>query len=422
MKKLFVVVWMCVGVLFAKVDATLEVVKQVGNAPTILIQTIEGGGELAPKISRMLMADLKITGHFKAQEAQNAVLEEEVINFDALRAEGVNLVFRIKVWQTQENLVVKALLYDVNLSRLVLDKEYSTKEIASYPMIVHRIAIEANDYIKAPKVDWLNRKVVLAYYTKSGESKIIQADYTLSFVETLVEGGLNIFPKWANKEQSAIYYTKYLDKPTLFKYDLKTGQTTQMFNSNGMLVVSDVSKDSSKLLVTMAPKDQADVFLYDVAKNSFQQITKYRGIDVSGNFIDEEQRIMFISDRLGYPNIFGVSIMGESMGAVEQMVYHGRNNNAANAYGEYIVYSSRESSEEFGRNTFNLYLVSSKSDFIRRLTANGVNQLPRFSSDGETIMYLKHQENQSALGIIRLNYNKTFLFPLKEGVIQSMDW
>lgn len=422
MKKLLIVVWICIGTLFAKVDATLEVVKQVGDVPTVLIQTIEGGGELSPKLSRMLAADLKVTGHFSVQEAQKTVLEEEAIQFDALRSEGTNLLLRVNTQEAQEGLVVKVLLYDINLSKMVLNKEYSTKDAKTYPFIAHRIAVEINDYIKAPKVDWLSKMVVLAYYTKPGESKIIYSDYTLTFKQTLVEGGLNIFPKWANKEQSAIYYTKYLDKPTLFKYDMKTGQTTQMFNSNGMLVVSDVSADSNKLIVTMAPNDQADVFLYDIAKNSFQQITKYRGIDVSGNFIDNEQKIMFISDRLGYPNIFSVSVAGEGMGAVEQMVYHGRNNNAANAYGEYIVYSSRESSEEFGRNTFSLYLVSSKSNFIRRLTANGVNQLPRFSNDGESIMYLKHQNNQSALGIIRLNYNKTFLFPLQEGIIQSMDW
>ena len=54
--------------------------------------------------------------------------------------------------------------------------------------------------------------------------------------------------------------------------------------------------------------------------------------------------------------------------------------------------------------------VSTKSDFIRRLTANGINQLPRFSKDGETIMYIKHEDKQSALGVIRLNYNKTLLF------------
>ena len=279
-----------------------------------------------------------------------------------------------------------------------------------------------NDYIQAPKVDWMGRMVVVSYYTKPGESEILLSDYTLTYKNSLIKGGLNIFPKWANEQQNAFYYTKYLDKPTLFKYDLTTGQNTQIISSEGMLVASDVSKDSTKILLTMAPNEQADIFLYDIPSAKLTKLTNYRGIDVSGNFIEDEKRVMFISDRLGYPNVFAISVEGEANGSLEQMVFHGRNNNAANAFGEYIVYSSRETNEDFSRNTFNLYLVSTKSDFIRRLSANGINQLPRFSKDGETIMYVKHESNQSALGIIRLNCNKTLLFPLRGGIIQSMDW
>ena len=281
---------------------------------------------------------------------------------------------------------------------------------------------DINNYIKAPNVDWLERMVILAYYTKPGESEILMSDYTLSYRQRVISGGLNIFPKWANEEQSAFYYTKYLDKPALFKYDLTTGQDQKILESEGMLVASDVSSDGKRLLLTMAPNEQADIFLYDIPTAHSKRLTKYSGIDVSGNFIENESRIMFISDRLGYPNVFAIPIEGETSGKVEQMVFHGRNNNAANAHGDYIVYSSRETSDAFERNTFNLYLVSTKSDFIRRLSANGVNQLPRFSKDGETIMYIKHESKESALGVIRLNYNKTLLFPLKDVVIQSMDW
>lgn len=36
-----------------------------------------------------------------------------------------------------------------------------------------------------------------------------------------------------------------------------------------MVVASDVSLDGSKLLVTMAPKDQPDVYLYDLNSKNF---------------------------------------------------------------------------------------------------------------------------------------------------------
>ncbi|HIS09107.1 Tol-Pal system protein TolB [Helicobacter pullorum] len=426
MKKICVWVLLCVNCLFAnqEIDATLEVVKKFGNLPNILVQYSGkdyNQKEYTLRIFKMLVADLKVTGHFTVQEDGN-IANEMVLNFDEYRKAKIDLIARVSAEILQDGLVVNLQLYDANSGTLALSKEYKNSRAETYPFLAHKLAIDINDYIQAPNVDWMERIVVVSYYTKPGESEILLSDYTLTYKNSLIKGGLNIFPKWANEQQNAFYYTKYLDKPTLFKYDLTTGQNTQIISSEGMLVASDVSKDSTKILLTMAPNEQADIFLYDIPSAKLTKLTNYRGIDVSGNFIEDEKRVMFISDRLGYPNVFAISVEGEANGSLEQMVFHGRNNNAANAFGEYIVYSSRETNEDFSRNTFNLYLVSTKSDFIRRLSANGINQLPRFSKDGETIMYVKHESNQSALGIIRLNYNKTLLFPLRGGIIQSMDW
>ncbi|MDO8453387.1 MAG: hypothetical protein Q7S59_02305, partial [Sulfurimonas sp.] len=118
-------------------------------------------------------------------------------------------------------------------------------------------------------------------------------------------------------------------------------------------------------------------------------------------------------------NIFSQKI---DTGVVEQMIFYGKSNAACSVNGEYIVYKARESSDAFGNNTFNLHLISTKTDFIRRLTATGVNEFPRFSKDGDAILFIKNYMSQSSIGIIRLNHDKNYLFPLKQGKIQSLDW
>ena len=102
--------------------------------------------------------------------------------------------------------------------------------------------------------------------------------------------------------------------------------------------------------------------------------------------------------------------------------YYGKNNNSCTTYKNYIAYSSREKKSEFGSKTFNLYLISTNTDYIRQLTATGKNLYPRFSHDGEAILFIKEYKNQSALEIIRLGENKSFIFPLKVGKLQSIDW
>jgi TolB protein len=169
----------------------------------------------------------------------------------------------------------------------------------------------------------------------------------------------------------------------------------------------------------MAPDDQPDIYLYDTKSGKKTQMTYFKGIDVGANFVDDGAKIVFVSSRLGYPNIYSKSIGDRK---VQQMVYHNKNNSSCTTSGKYIVYSSKESSNEFGKGVFNLYLISTQSDSIRKLTANGKNMYPRFDESGDTISFIKYRGGKSSIGILRLNANRSFLFPLHIGKIQSIDW
>jgi TolB protein len=186
-----------------------------------------------------------------------------------------------------------------------------------------------------------------------------------------------------------------------------------------MLVCSDVNKNGTKLLLTMAPQGQADIYEVSFSGGSKKRITSFNGIDVSGKYVDNESRIVFVSNRLGYANIFKKSINGSG---VSQVVHHGRNNNAVDAHGSKIVYSSRESQNSFGNNTFNLYLTSSSGSGTRPLTTTGTNQFPRFSTDGSVIQYIKHRGSGSSIGYTNLTSQQSLLFPLGGRKIQSIDW
>lgn len=397
------------------IDATIEVVKDATKLPTIVVENLNNS-LIASKIYKMLIADLKVSGHFNVIENDNGSKD---IDYDAYAKDNVNLVVKLESDKSNKEVTSNIILYDINIKQAVISKRYSISQENRFPFLAHRMAIDINNYIKAPPIDWMNRFVVFSKYTKSGESQIAVADYTLTFRSTIIGDGLNIFPKWADESQNNIYFTKYMPKPTIVKYNIYTGKMEKIISSDGLVTVSDVSKDGKKLLLTMAPDSQTDIYLYDIDKKTTKRLTNYSGIDVGGNFINNEKSIMFISDRLGYPNVFSLDLSNK---LITQLVYHGRNNSSASAHDEYVVYSSRETDNEFGANTFNLYLISTKSDYIRRLTASGVNQIPKFSRDGGSIMFVKQTPEESSLGIIRLNYNKSFLFPLTNEKIQSIDW
>jgi len=357
-KKIIVLILVSLVSLYAY-DASIDIVKNSDKLPSIIVQDATNinfnSKKIEKKIFKLLIGDLKISANFIVDDSYIRTSYNGNFKNNFQSDKHVNLILRFKL----EN---------------------------DGPFLAHKMIIDANNAIGAPSIDWMERFVIFSKITGKRKSDIVISDYTLSYQKTVVTGGLNIFPKWADDKQDAFYYSSYNGRiPVLYRVNLDKGTRTKIIKTKRK-----------------------------------ERLTKFPGIDVSGNFIDNETRFAFVSDRLGYPNIFAKRFNINA--PVEQLVYQGRNISSFSSYNNYIVFSRREGDSEFGKNSFNLYLISTKTQYIRQLTATGKNYFPRFANKGETIMFIKNYKGQSALGIIRLYSNKSFLFPLKIGKIQSIDW
>ena len=418
MKKIFLLLSICVGLFSA--DATIDVINKGLVLPKIIVQDATKGfanKAMQDKFFKIVIEDLKVGSAFEVSDKYytSGFDDSAIINAD----ERADLIYRYSLTQLGNKLNLKFKIINVKTKQIRYNNEY-TQSADKFVFLAHKSMVDMARNLNLSPVDWMDKSIIFSQYTSPGKSNIVVADYTLTYQKVIVRGGLNIFPKWANEDQSAFYYTSYVNSiPTLYKFNLNNMHKTKITQSNGMIAASDVSKDGNKILLTMAPNDQSDIYLYDTVNKKFTRVTTFSGIDVNGNFIDNDSRVVFVSDRLGYPNIFATSVDG---GAVEQMVFHGKNNNSISTFKNYIVYSSRESVNEYAQKTFNLYLISTKSDYIRQLTAGGINTYPRFYSDGGSIIFIQNFDRSSAVGIIRVNENRIFQFPLKIGKLQSIDW
>jgi len=406
-----------ISLVFAN-DATIEVIKKVDTVPSIAVEdaSISYDDTFRLRFFKTLIADLNVISIF------NVDRHHRVSNFNdvnvLVKNKDMAYVLRYKMFE-DDNGALNVQVKLINKGEDVFVKNYRVAKQDIFMFVSHAIAYDINEFMGKPSVAWMKRKVIFARIVAPKKSEIVIADYTLAYQHTILKGGFNIFPKWANKAQNAFYYTALNPKtPTLKYVDIKNGKVENIISSDGMMICSDVSNDGKTLLLTMALDGQPDIYSFDVTTRKYKRLTRYSGIDVNGQFMGKDQ-IVFISSRLGYPNVFTKHLDTDE---IEQMVYYGKSNVSCSAHGKYIVYVARESSNAFSQNTFNLHLISTKTDVIRRLTATGVNEFPRFSKDGDAIIFIKNYKGQSAIGVIRLNYNKNYLFPLKYGRVQSMDW
>ncbi|PAF46080.1 tol-Pal system beta propeller repeat protein TolB [Helicobacter sp. 11S02629-2] len=400
----------------------MDIIKNINKLPSIQVVTSDTSS-INQRVIEMLLTDLKVSGHFNNITFENtsaSSLNSTYLN--NLKLKDIGLLAEVSVSRSFGTIKATLKLYDTStdLETPLLEKTYEQPTADLFPFISHNIANDINVQIGADSIKWMIGYVVFARYTGSGKSEISISDYTLTYQKVLIKDGLNIFPKWANSSKDSFYYTKIGNKADIRLYNIYTGKDEDVLSSNGMAIVSDVSSDGRKLLLSLAPSGLSDIYLYNLDNKKLTRLTSYTGIDVNGSFINNDKSFAFVSDRLGYPNIFIKDLSPNA--PITQLVYHGKNNSSLSTYKNNIVYSSRESDEDTGLNVFNLYLASTQSDYIRRLSKSGTNQMPKFSKDGDAVMYLKQTPQESGLGIIRLSINKSFIFPLKFTKIQSFDW
>lgn len=374
--KIFISFLIAIAISYAS-DATIEVIKKADSLPTLAVEdsSVSYDETFKNKFFKSLLADLNVLSIFNVDRYHNKV------DYDAssvlVQNKDMSYVLRYKLSE-DDSLALNLELKLISGNDVVFNKNYKVNNTNVYMFVSHTIAYDINKFMGEAPVEWMKRKVIFSRMTDSKKSELVIADYTLTYQHVVIKGGFNIFPKWANKEQTAFYYSSLDEKkPTLKYVDINTGKSKVIKSSDGMMICSDVSDDGSKLLLTMAPQGQPDIYLYDVRTRGMKKLTTFGGIDVGAQFLGNDS-IVFISDRLGYPNVFSKNL---NTGSVEQMVHYGKSNAACSVSGQYIVYKARESSESFADNTFNLHLISMETDFIRRLTAVGINEFPRFSLD-----------------------------------------
>ena len=383
----------------------LQITKYVINEkPKILLEYVHTNN----KINHMLKVDTSLISHYELIKGKHI---DSLTKIDFDNYSGYNYLLRIDYHDNN----LFAVLYDLISHKVVLYKKYKINNFNSYPFMIHALSYDINLKLNCTPVPWIKKKIVYSVNIAPKENDIFISDITLTYRKKIIAGGFNIFPKWANKEQTEIYYTKYLNKPTLFKYNIYTGDKQKILTSDGMLVVSDVREN--KILLTLAPNDQADVYEYDLINKKLTRLTKYTGIDVNGKFYGDD-KILFISNRLGNPNVYQKNLINN---IIKKVIYYSKNQISLAAYNNNIVISTRETNKAFSSNTFNLLLIKNNSGDIKRLTFGGKNILPVFSDDGSTILFIKEYKFSSKLGIIRLNENKIFYFRLSK-IIQSFDF
>ena len=195
-------------------------------------------------------------------------------------------------------------LIDRVSNKIILEKEYNSTIENKYPFLIHRAVSDIFKALKLIDISWINRYLIFSKFISHFETEIWISDYTLTFKKPILERGINIFPKWSNAEQTSFYFTSYNALiPNIYRYNIESGYKTKIAESNGIIICSDVSEDYRKLILSMSPNGQSDIYELNIIRNEFKKITRNKEIDINGKYINKN-KILFLSNRFKKIDIF----------------------------------------------------------------------------------------------------------------------
>jgi len=111
---------------------------------------------------------------------------------------------------------IEANLYDVSKNKKILSKKYIVSKQDRYPFLSHKLVVDVGEELDINDLQWMQKFVIFSKYVGKKKSNIYIADYSLTFVQPVISGGLKSFSKVENKKNKKSFYTKISNKRGYF--------------------------------------------------------------------------------------------------------------------------------------------------------------------------------------------------------------
>lgn len=232
-----------------------------------------------------------------------------------------------------------------------------------------------------------------------GSKEILVVDSDGENVQRLTsDGSIALSPAWS-PDANRIAYTSYRSgMPILYERDLRAGRDRVLSDRDGVNITPAYSPDGRTLAFAMFAGGNTEVATYDRERNCcLQQQTHGRRFDsLSPSFSPDGRQIAFVSNRLGEPHIYVMSLGGEAR-LISDYVYGGRGYNTSPDWsprGSHVVYHSRIDG------IHQLVIAELSSGTRRFLTNTGNNEDPSWAPDGRHVIFSSQDREGGGLFVL----------------------
>jgi TolB protein len=381
-----------------EIDLNKGVVQPIPIAISDFLGANPRDQQTAAQVAGVVRGDLERSGLFLPLDSRSYI--EKINNFQAfprfgdwrvIKAEG--LVTGQATQLSDGQLQVDFRLWDIFAEQQVVGMSFKTTP-ENWRRLGHLVADAIYERLTGEK-GYFDTRVV--FISESGPRT--KRRYRLSIMDqdganpSFLTGGdyIVLSPRFSPTTQAITYMSYERQTPSVFVFDLQTGQREVIGQYAGMTFAPRFTPDGNRVVFSYSRNNNVDVYMADLRSRRPVRLTSDPGIDTSPSFSPDGTRIVFNSDRGGSPQLYVMNADGSG----QQRISFGQ--------GRYTtpVWSPRGDLIAFTRQSgqsFSIGVMRPDGQGERILTTSFSDEGPTWSPNGRVILFTRTTAGRGGAG------------------------
>ena len=237
----------------------------------------------------------------------------------------------------------------------------------------------------------------IVFISESGPK--IKRRYRLSIMDqdganpSFLTGGdfIVLSPRFSPTTQAITYMSYERQTPSVFVFDLQTGQREVIGQYAGMTFAPRFTPDGNRVVFSYSRDNNVDIYVVDLRSRRPTRLTTDPGIDTSPSFAPDGSRVVFNSDRGGSPQLYVMNADGSN----QQRVSYGQGRYTTPVWsprGDLIAFT-----RQIGQN-FSIGVMRPDGQGERILTTSFSDEGPTWSPNGRVILFTRTTAGRGGQG------------------------
>lgn len=373
--------------LFSGIDVYIQAVKtgkRINIGISKFVSKTLTDLKSAQHIQQVVKDDLMFTRLFNIIEPGWQYLPNKVIS-EKWQKYGVDVVVCGEVKYENEEYVLLGTMYDISTTEKIYEKKFKSKDLryVSHLFSDHIVRVFTGEFgIATTQIVFVN--------DSTGYKEIYIIDYDGYNLKQLTnDKSINIYPRVSPDGKKIIYTTYKYRNPDLYIMDIEGKNKQALSIFQGLNVTANWSPDQENIIITLTKaKHSPNMYIMNINTKILKRITYGNTFDVAGYFSPNGREIVFISNRIGIPQMYIANVDGSSIRRLPTERYS--SSPVWSAKGDKIVFTMQSAN-----GVFDIYLYDISKNEYYRLTQDGSsNENPYFSVDGRFIVFSSNRSGR----------------------------